>query len=67
MPGLPMKKLEDFTDAEIKRFNLMHAVLIGYNDSIGTNDELPLPSYTDEEMAEYSGYRELVITKECED
>jgi hypothetical protein len=28
---------------------------------------LPLPPYTDEEMAEFSGYRELVIARECED
>jgi len=32
----------------------------------GTKNALPMPDYTDDEMAAYSGYRELVIAKECE-
>lgn len=60
------KALEDYTPEEITKFDEMHQVLKAYNESIGTNCELPLPDYTDEEMAEYSAYRELVIARECE-
>jgi uncharacterized protein Smg (DUF494 family) len=59
--------LAGFSTEEIKKFDEMLKVLADYNASIGTNHELPLPPYTDEEMAEFSGYRELVIARECED
>jgi phage regulator Rha-like protein len=62
-----LKTLGDFTDKEIKKFDEMLKVLAAYNASLGTKKELPLPQYTDTEMAEFSGYRELVIAKECEE
>lgn len=62
-----LKRLEDFTQKEVKKFDEMLKVLADYNASIGTDHELPLPPYTDEEMAEFSGYRELVIARECEE
>jgi hypothetical protein len=62
-----LKTLDDFTEGEVKRFDEMHKVLTTYNARLGTKNELPLPQYSDEEMAEFSGYRELVIAKECED
>lgn len=42
----------------------MLKVLAAYNASLGTRNELPLPRYSKKEMAEFSGYRELVIAKE---
>lgn len=59
--------LAGFSSEEIKKFDKMHKVLTEYNAKLGTNDEIPMPEYSDDEMAEYSGYREMVITKECED
>ncbi len=62
-----LKTLDDFTEKEVKKFDEMLKVLAAYNASLGTKKELPLPDYTDKEMAEFSGYRELVIAKECEE
>lgn len=64
MPKL--KTLDDFTEKEVKKFDEMHKVLTTYNASLGTDHELPLPSYSDKEMAEYSGYRELLLDKKLE-
>ncbi len=61
-----IKILTDFTRPEVKKFDEMHKVLTAYNASLGTRNELPLPEYTDEEMAEYSGYRELLLDKKLE-
>jgi len=61
-----LKTLDDFTKKEIEKFDEMHKVLIAYNASLGTKNELPLPEYTDEEMAEYSGYRELILDKKMD-
>lgn len=60
-----LKTLDDFTEKEIKKFDEMHKVLTAYNASLGTKNELPLPNYSDKEMAEYSGYRELWISRQC--
>jgi hypothetical protein len=60
-----LKMLDDFTEKEVKKFDEMLNVLAAYNASLGTKQELPLPDYTDKEMAEFSGYRELVLAKEC--
>lgn len=62
-----LKTLEDFSKMEIEKFDEMHRVLAAYNASIGTKNELPLPPYTDDEMAEYSGYRQLLISKRGEE
>lgn len=62
-----LKTLDDFTKKEIEKFDDMHKVLTAYNASLGTKNELPLPDYTDEEMAEYSGYRELLLDKKMEE
>jgi hypothetical protein len=62
-----MKKLEDYTQAEKQRFDEMLKVLKEYNARINTKSPMPMPPYTDDEMAEFSGYRELVIAKECEE
>lgn len=62
-----LKTLDDFTRKEIEKFDEMLKVLAAYNESLGTKKELPLPDYTDKEMAEFSGYRELVIARECGD
>lgn len=62
-----LKTLDDFTEKEVKRFDEMLKVLAAYNASLGTKKELPLPNYTDKEMAEFSGYRQLVIARECGD
>jgi hypothetical protein len=61
-----LKTLDDFTEKEVKKFDEMLKVLAAYNASLGTKKELPLPDYTDKEMAEFSGYRQLVIARECE-
>ena len=67
LTALPkLKTLDDFTKKEIEKFDEMHKVLTAYNSSLGTRNELPLPEYTDEEMAEYSGYRELLLDKKLE-
>lgn len=60
-----LRKLEDYTPEEIKKFDDMLRILEEYNKMLGTKDELPLPHYSDHEMAEFSGYRELIIAKEC--
>jgi len=62
-----IKTLDDFMKKEIEKFDEMLKVLADYNASLGTKNELPLPQYTDKEMAEFSGYRQLVITRECGD
>jgi hypothetical protein len=62
-----MKKLENYTQDEKLRFDEMHKVLKQYNAMYGTKTPLPMPDYTDDEMAMYSGYRELVIARECEE
>jgi len=67
MKSLRLKSLEDFTQEEIQKFDEMHRILTAYNASLGTKNELPLPSYNDKEMAEYSGYRELWLDRKCEE
>lgn len=62
-----LKTLDDFLPKEIEKFDEMLKVLAAYNASLGTKKELLLPRYTDNEMAEFSGYRELVIAKECQE
>jgi hypothetical protein len=62
-----VKKLQDFSTSEVVKFNEMHCMLTEYNARLGTDDEMPMPEYSDDEMAEYSGYRQMVIAKECED
>lgn len=62
-----IKTLNDFKKKEIEKFDEMLKVLADYNASLGTKKELPLPDYTDKEMAEFSGYRQLVIARECGD
>ncbi|QLH33291.1 MAG: hypothetical protein HWD62_13540 [Cyclobacteriaceae bacterium] len=56
-----IKALTDFSPRDIEKFDEMHRILTAYNASLGSKNELPLPEYTDEEMAEYSGYRELLL------
>jgi hypothetical protein len=56
---------KDFSDDQIQKLNDMHKVLKEYNASLGTENELPLPKYSSNEMAEYSVYRELLIANEC--
>ena len=64
-----MKRLEDYTQAEIQHFDEMHRVLTEYNARVQKKRSaiLKVPPFTDNEMAMYSGYRELVIAKECEE
>jgi hypothetical protein len=62
-----LKTLDDFTEKEIETFGAMHKILTAYNASLGTKNELPLPRYSDKEMAEYSGYRELLLDRQCRD
>lgn len=64
--SLTLKTLDDFSSKEVENFDAMHKVLTAYNTSLGTKNELPLPEYTDEEMAEYSCYRELLLDKKLE-
>lgn len=61
-----LKTLDDFTKKEVAKFDEMHRILTAYNASIGTDKELPLPEYSNKEMAEYSGYRQLIISKRGE-
>lgn len=58
--------LDDFTKKEVEKFDEMLKVLAVYNDRLGTKNELPLPNYTDKEMEEFNGHRQLVIARECE-
>jgi hypothetical protein len=60
-------RLANYTPDEIRKFDEMQKVLKEYNAKLGTSEELPMPSYTDDEMAEQSGYMQMVIAKECED
>lgn len=62
-----MKALKDYTKAEVKRFDEMHAFLTDYNAQVQARKRKPLdkPPYTDHEMFMYSRYRELVIEREC--
>lgn len=59
--------LDNYTPQEIEIFGQIHKILTEYNARIGTDNEMPMPKYGDDEMAEYSGYRQMVIAKECED
>ena len=61
-----LKTLDDFSPKEVAGFDDMHKVLTAYNANLGKRNELPLPEYTDEEMAEYSSYRELLLDKKLE-
>jgi len=62
-----MKKLEDYTPREKQHFDEMHTVLTQYNARLGTKVELPMPDYTDDQMSEYSGYRELLIAQRSQE
>lgn len=66
---MPMKhktKTSDYSQEEIAWFDEMHNVLTAYNASLGSDHELPLPRFSDKEMAELSGYRELLIAEEIQ-
>lgn len=56
-------KLSDYTPVEIARYTLMDIVLTAYNEQIGTNDELLVPNYSDEEKAEMGRYFALVLSE----
>lgn len=62
-----MKSIDQYSDIEIKKFDRMHEALKAYNQSIGSDNELPIPNFSDDEMMEYSRYRELLIANECEE
>jgi hypothetical protein len=66
--NLPIRrKLSDYSQEEIAVLNKMHSILSAYNAALGTNNELPLPSYSNNEMSAYSIYRELLIGESSED
>lgn len=59
--------LQSFTKEEVDKFEKMHKDLEEFNRLVGSKNELPMPKYSDSEMAELSGYRQMVIGKECEE
>ena len=61
-----MKKLENFTPAEIKSFDMMHKVLTDYNNKVATDEATVMdrPLFGPVEIEQYSLYRELLTYKE---
>lgn len=57
------RRTSDYHSDEIMKFDQMHIALTEYNKSLGTIEELPLPNFSDEEMAAYSIYREILISE----
>jgi hypothetical protein len=53
----------EYTTEEVQRLTQMHLVLTAYNDSLGTNDELPVPCFNDKEKAKLSRYYEQLLEK----
>jgi hypothetical protein len=53
----------EYNTDEVQRLTLMHLVLTAYNDSLGTNDELPVPCFNDKEKAMLSRYYERLLEK----
>jgi len=54
-------KTIDYSVDEKRIFDEMQAVLTEYNKQLDGREPLPLPNYTDDEMAEYSQYREILL------
>lgn len=61
------RTLEDFNPAQKSRFDLMHEALQEYNAQLRRGESAVAPAFTDDEMAEYSIYRQLVLAKECDE
>lgn len=67
MPYPNVIGLAKYTPEEIKRFDSMQRTLEEFNSKLGTAEELPMPSYTNDEMYDLSSYREMVIQKRFDD
>jgi hypothetical protein len=55
--------LSDYSVTEVGQFDEMHNVLSRYNKLLATKMKLTLPEYSDDEMAAYSIYREILISE----
>jgi hypothetical protein len=55
-------KLSDYTEEEKKTFDAMHQVLVEYNAQLSAGTHAEIPAYSDEDMAAYSRYREILLT-----
>jgi hypothetical protein len=59
-------KLDDYTEAEKAAFDDMHRALATYNAQLGAGDEVTTPNYSDDEMADYSRFREILLTERAQ-
>jgi len=60
-----MKKLADYTPEEVDKFYEIHQALTEYNQRVQRDkNEVSknVPPYTDQEVMEYSRYRELLLS-----
>ena len=64
-----MKTLADFSPRDIQLFEAMHKALEKYNAEVAkdTSKVLETPPYTEEQMTEYSSYRQLLMQQELND
>jgi hypothetical protein len=54
-------KITDFTKEQADHFDEMHRVLTEYNAKLDIDENTPMPSYSPDEVAAYSQYREILL------
>jgi hypothetical protein len=55
--------LSGYSQEQIDRFNVMHQQLTELNESVQEGKEIKLLNYSKEQMAEYSKFREIALSK----
>lgn len=58
--------IEEFSPEQIKKFDAMHKTLRDYNVNTAKGNSPLAPAFTDEEMHEYSTYRQMLLSKQCD-
>lgn len=60
---MDLKNLDEYSVAQINRFNYMQDKLNAYNEQVraGEKEVMEKPMFTDKEMMEYSRYRQLFL------
>ena len=59
--------VRDFTPEQVAIFDEMHRVLTEYNAKLDIDENTPLPNYSQDEVAAYSQYREILLESRIPD
>jgi hypothetical protein len=61
------RSLQEFTQEQIHRFDTMHSALREFNSELRKGMPVLPPDFSDQEMNEYSTYRQLLLEPKVND